>query len=206
MDAPERAALVLNTVGPAQCLCLGSVLGGKMPFWACAWKCSLGPEWSADVRGVCSVVTGTGCPGVGGTAPGKPNLGDDPKGSPGSAPECAPDDAPRGGELPGHAHHCHSCLPLPTPPSRERSAALTVSEQAAKIPESALSPPGSHKLQGRRRSPLNQMLLRASSANRQFRTKRAISQQGRVPHCSGGSVSPPCPCRSQPGAPSSAQE
>lgn len=55
---------------------------------------------------------------------------------------------------------------------------LTASEQEAKIPESALSPPGSHKLQGRRRSPLNQMLLRASSDNRQFRTKPATSRHG----------------------------
>ena len=85
-----------------------------MLFWACAWKCSPGLGWSADVCGVHSIVTGTGCPGVGGTASGKPNPGDDPGGSPGSAPGfasegCCCPPAPRGGQ---HAWPCPPLSPL----------------------------------------------------------------------------------------------
>lgn len=120
----SRAASALNAAGPTECLRLGSALGGKMPFWACAWKCSLGLGWSVDVRGVHSVVTGTGCPGAGGTAAGNPNPGNDPGGSPASAPGFAPKAAaallPRGvGSAPGRAlcyHHCPSGCPSLTAP------------------------------------------------------------------------------------------
>lgn len=45
-------------------------------------------------------------------------------------------------------------------------------KRAAKIPASALTPPGLHKLPCGRRSPLNQMLSRASDGRRRLRTRQ----------------------------------
>lgn len=110
----SHAALVLNAAGPMECLWPGSALGGKMLFRACACTHSLGPSWCADAHGVCSVTMGTGCPGAGRMAPGKPNPGDDPGGSPVLAPGFAPEAAAAllsqaVGHTPGRALHCHCC-------------------------------------------------------------------------------------------------
>lgn len=129
-------------------------------------------------------MTGTRCPGVGGTAPESQTWVMTQKGAQ-VLPLSVLLRMPQGVvQPPGHSHHCHRCpwaVPCSHPAEQGVICCADRERAGGKNPESALSPPGSHKLQGWRCSPLNQMLLRASSHNRQFRTKQAIPQQGGGP-------------------------
>lgn len=140
----------------------------SVPAWDQRWekRCCSGPVpgnaaglgWSADVRGVRSTVTGTGCCGTGGTAQGTQTR-TRPRSEPGLGTWVCPQGccplARGAGSTPGRALCCHRCpQAVPCSPaqgcpvagarpvllSTKRSVCCTDSKRAAKIHESAITP------------------------------------------------------------------